>query len=258
MKEVKLMAECPNCDEKITLTTELDAKQLAPDLRCKELKPVESVFIYRVTTDEIKSFIIQKVSKMVPDAKIEVVPIYCEKKKRKETEVHHSYAALKIAFSEHIVEKKEDLGWYGKIGESGNVPRVKKSLFTEIIKKYQYDSKELDKWMKNYKILEELEDGLGMTEPFINDIRKYCVPQRVPTGQNEDWIFFSAAPERVFQDMFTDPETNKVAGKIHIHDVYPISKDVVEFEIYLHPEVIDYKDNPHVRQILQGELKVKK
>ena len=58
--------------------------------------------------------------------------------------------------------------------------------------------------------------------------------------------------------MLTNPATNTVDGRIEIHDVYQIDKDVVEYIIYLHPQEIEYKENAHVRQILLGKEKPKK
>ena len=39
---------------------------------------------------------------------MEVVPRYCERKRRRDSEPHRSYASLRIAFSDSVVEKNED------------------------------------------------------------------------------------------------------------------------------------------------------
>lgn len=256
MKEIKLNASCPNCNTDMVLTADIDQNQLAPEVRGK-LTPSENILVYHVSSEEIKQFIIQKAKKYVPDVKVEVVPRYCERKRRKSTDPRRSYASLRIAFSNEIVEKNTDQGWFGKIGENGSNVRVINSLFNNLIRKYQYNKKEIDGWLKSYKNLEELEETLGMTETYINDLKMYATPQRIKSG-NEDWIIFSAAAENVLMDMLTEVGTDKVPGKMIIHDVYPISKDIVEFVIYLHPENIKMKEDPHVRQILLGEEKAKK
>lgn len=259
MQESKFGAKCPLCNKDIVLTSTIpsDPLELAPVVRGK-LTPAGSIYVYKISSEEIKQFITKKAAKFVPDVKVEVVPRYCEKKRRRESDPHHSYASLRIAFSENVIEQKDDLGWYGKIGESTENVRVVESIFKGIIEKYQYNRKEIEGWMKSYKTLEELEDGLGMTEAYINDIRMYSTPRRVQTTNKESWIIFSAAAENVIQDMLTDASTNKVSGRILIQDIYPISKEVVEFIVHVNPAEMKLRENPHVRQILMGEEKPKK
>lgn len=256
MKEIKVNASCPSCNTSMNVSVDIDQSMLAPTVRGK-LTPAENIYVYRVTSEEIKQFIIQKAKKYVPDVKVEVVPRYCERKRRKSTDPRRSYASLRIAFSNEIIEKNSDQGWFGKIGENGSNVRVVNSLFNNLIRMYQYNKKEIDSWLKSYKNLEELEETLGMTEAYINDLRMYATPQRIKSN-NEDWIIFSAAAENVLTDMLTDVETGKVPGKMIIHDIFPISKDIVEFVIHLYPENRVMKEDPHVRQILLGEEKAKK
>lgn len=256
MKEITMNVSCPHCNKDMTVTADIDQNQLAPEVRGK-LTPAENILVYYVTSEEIKQFIIQKAKKYVPNVKVEVAPRYCERKKRKSTDPHRSYASLRIAFSNEIVEKNTDQGWFGKIGENGSNVRVINSLFNNLIRKYQYNKKEIESWLKSYKTLEELEENLGMTELYINDLKMFATPQRVKSG-NEDWIVFSAAAENVLKDMLTEIETDKIPGKMVINNVHQISKEIVEFEIHLHPENRKMKEDPRVRQILLGEEKAKK
>lgn len=254
-----LKLQCPNCAASIDAETEIpdDPKVMAPQIR-GGVEPVGSMYVYRISSDQLKQFIVDKTKLLVPSAKVEVVPRYCERKKRSKNEPHRSYASLRIAFSEDIVEKKDDLGWYGKIGESGNGARVVKSMFEEIIRKYQYDRKEVEAWLKDYKALEVLEECFGMTENYISDLLNYVTPRRIVTNTKENWIFFSAAAENVIRDFLTSVEDNMPIGKIRIQDVYPISKDNVEFLVFVSPNEIEYSENPNVRKILLGEEKAKK
>lgn len=248
---------CPNCQTELDLTTEIpdDPKFLAPKVR-GGAKPVGSMYVYRISSDQLKQFIVDKTKLFVPSAKVEVVPKYCERKRRHKNEPHRSYASLRIAFSEDIVEKKDDLGWYGKIGESEET-RVVSSMFDAIIRRYRYNRKEVENWLKDYKILETLEETFGMSEHYITDLLTYVNPRRIITTTKERWIFFSAAAENVITDYLTDVETDVPIGKIRIQDVYPISKDNVEFLVFVSPNEIEYNENPNVRKILLGEEKIK-
>lgn len=257
MSEIRLTTQCPHCATQYEIGADISPIDLAPTVRGK-IQPVANIQVYKLTSDEIKEFIIQKARKYCPDVKVEVVPRYCEKKKRSKFEPHRSYASLRIAFSENVIEKKNDFGWYGKIGESDDNIRFIPSMFHNIIKMYQYNPNDVNAWLKSYKTLEELEDSLGITEAFINDLRMYVKPQRIKSTDKSNWIIFAAAAENVIRDILTDVETNAVDGRIEIRDIYPISKDNVEFLIYVHPSQMDYKENPHVRQILLGEEKPKK
>lgn len=257
MKEIKVGTKCPKCNTDIVVGTEINDAMLAPVVRGK-VTPVETIQVYKISSEELKQFIIQKARKYVPDINVEVVPRYCEKKRRKESDPHRSYASLRIGFSNHAIEKNEDNGWFGKIGEGSDYVRVVNSLFNELVQRYKYDKKQIDAWLKSYKTLEELEEGLGMTEAYINDLRMYSIPKRVRTNTKEDWVIFSAAPENVLKDFLTEVSTNKLPGRMEIKDVYPISKDIVEWTIHMHPADTRLKEDPHVRQILLGEEKAKK
>lgn len=257
MAKVNLSVNCPDCNKDFMVQADLTSADLAPTVRSK-INPIGDILVYKITSEDIKQFIIQKSKKYVPDAKVEVVPRYCERKRRRDSEPHRSYASLRIAFSDSVVEKNEDAGWYGKIGENDGNVRIVPTLFKEIISRYQYNKKDIEGWMKNYKTLEDLEENLGMNEAYLNDLKMYATPQRILTTNNEPWIIFSAAAENVISDMLTDPTNNEPIGRIQIQDVYPISKDIVEFLIYIHPLEMKLKENPHVRQILLGEEKAKK
>lgn len=258
MKTLKLSGNCPNCGEEVTLAGSAPVSMIdfAPNVRSR-IRPVSSVLIYKITSEQIKQFLIDKAKKLEPDVKIEVVPRYCERKRRKQSEPHRSYASLRIAFSDNVTENNDDMGWYGKIGQSSTNIRFKETIFKEMINRYQFNRKEIDNWMKSYKTMEELEEGLGMNESYLNDLKMYAIPRRLETVDKESWIIFSAAADKVLKDMLTDDKTNKITGRMMIQDIYPISKDVVEFLIYMYPFEVETKDNPYVRQILLGDIKKK-
>ena len=256
-KSVDLAVTCPECNKEFEVEASLDPVQLAPDTRCK-IMPVGSVFVYKISNEQIKQFIVAKAKAMVPDVKVEVVPLYTERRRRKESDPHRSYASLRIAFSDAAVEKTGNDGWFGKIGETNSNIRIVGSLFKGIIERYQYNRKEIEKWLDSYKTLEQLEENLGMTEQYISKLRQFCTPQRVPTNNKEQWIIFSAAAENVIYDMLSDPSTNTPSGRIQIQDVVQVSKDVVEFIIYVHPSEMRLKEDPFVRKIMMGEEKLKK
>lgn len=258
MKERRLSVngKCPGCKREVKMGIDIEPLELAPDLR-GEMKPASSIYEYKITSEDMKRYLIRKARKYAPDVKLELIPRYCEKKRRRPNDPHRSYASLRIALSDHVVEKKEDLGWYGKIGESSSNVQIIENVTKKFIQRFQYHRQDIELWMKNYKSLEELEEALGMTEAYINDLKTYSTPHRILDINKESWIIFAGAPENVIKDMFIDPSTEQVAGKIQIKDVYPISEEVVEWTVHLYPSETQAKDNPHVRQILMGNQKFK-
>lgn len=256
-KDFNLQFLCPHCNTEVGVHAEIGSDDLVPDVRSK-LRPMGTIAVYKISSEDMKAFITAKARAMIPDVKVEVVPVYCERRRRqKDLEPHRSYASLRIAFSDNVLEKKEDDGWYGKIGETSDNLRFVSSLFHNIIQKYRYDRKTIDRWLDSYKSLEQLEDALGMTEKYINELKMFSTPRRIMTVNKEPWVIFAAAAENVIHDMLTEIETNRVIGRIQIQDVYPVSNDVVEFVVYVHPNELHLKENPHVRQILLGEEKAK-
>lgn len=256
MKEITVNAACKHCGKDLAVKADIDPIMLAPDVR-GQVSPIGSIFIYKITSEELKQFIIRKAMKYVPEIKCEIVPRYCEKKRKKETEPHHSYASFRIAFSDSCIDRKTDTSWYTQIGEADGNVRIVESLFKGIINKYSYDKKVISNWMKSYKLLEELEDSFGMTEAYLNDLKMYATPRLIQATNKENWVFFSAAPEKVISDYLTEVSTNTLPGRLEIKDVKSINKDMVEFVVYLYPGDIKLEENPHVRQILLGEEKAK-
>lgn len=257
MNTIQLTGNCPKCNAKVTFNAPGSNATSHPQVR-SNIQPIGDIMVYRISSEQIKQFIMDKARHYVPDVRMTIVPRYCEKKRKNNNDPHRSYASLRIAFSENIIEKKQDLGWYGNIGESANNVRIQEGIMNGLIKKYQYNTDEINSWLKNYKTLEELEESFGMTEAYIKDIQMYSTPQRIKADGKETWIICAAAAENVIADMLTDVSTGKVPGRIQIQDVYPISKDIVEFVIYVHPAQMKVRENPHVRQILLGEEKPKK
>lgn len=252
LQEATLQTVCPSCQEELTLGVPM--QDLHPRVRSL-VKPVGNILVYRISSDEIRQFIMRKAKFYKEEAKVEVIVKYCEKKN---SDPHRAYASLRIGFSDDVIEKRNNAGWYEKVGENNGNVRFIEDIFVGMIQKYQYDRKELDNILGNYKNLEKVENKLGMTEAFVEDIKMYTTPRRVPTSNNESWIIFSARAEKVIEDMLENPDTDKVAGKIEIHDVYPINKDVVEFIVYVHPAEMKSQENPYVRRIMMGDTKVKK
>lgn len=259
MQEVKLRATCPKCNSNLEVKTEFPSTplELAPDVRGAK-DPDGCIWKYRITSDDLKRFIVEKAKSFVPDVEVEVIPRYCEKKKRKDYEPHRSYASLRVAFSDKAIPVDGDFGWYGEIGENPDDCRVISTLFQGIIKRYAYNPKQIQEWLKSYKIMETLEDSLGMSETYINDLKMYVVPKRIRTTDDKSFIIFAAAAEHVLADYLTDITTNKLPGKMKIVDVYPISQGTVEWLVELDPTEYTVKENPYVRQLLMGDVKGKK
>lgn len=253
--DVNVNIECPHCRKDLVANVALDPIQLAPKVR-SGLKPVSSVMIYKITSADIKKFLVDKARKYVPDVKMEVVPRYCERKHQSKNEPHGSYASLRIAFSENVIQKNDDMGWYGKIGDTDHI-RIVHTLFEGFIRRYQYNKKDIDGWMSNYKSLEELEDTLGITEAYLSDLKAFATPRAIASNTGDTWVIFAAAPETVIQDMLTIEDSNVPSGRISIQDVSQISKDSVEFLVYVYPGDFT-KENTNVRRILLGEEKLKK
>lgn len=259
MSGVKMLeAQCPKCKQQMALKVAIQDEP--PKVRAK-IEPEEKIWSYKITSEDMKIFIQEKARMFVPGAKVEVAPRYCEKKpdKKNTYEPHRSYASLRIGMSHEVIEKTDDNGWYNNIGIDNSSVKVEKSILKELINKYSYDIKMINRWLSSYKTLEDLEESLGITEAYINDLKSFATPKRIkPSNGGNPWIIFSAAAENIITDMLTEAtKDGKVPGVIKIMDVVPISKDIVEFTVYLYPEKTTYSENPAVRKILMGSDKKK-
>jgi len=251
MPEIKVEAVCPNCGNQNEFLIDVNQKMMIPNVRSKK-KPFGFITCYRLTSDEISQFLIEKARSIVPNIRVTVVPRYTEKKRRHQNDnlPKTAYASLLIAFSEEAMEDKQDFGWYGKIGSTGASIRFKKSLFDIIIKKYQYNPKDVDDWLKDFRKLECLEESLGMTEEFIKSLKENCRPRLITGNDDKEWVTFAARPEAIIQDMLTSVDTGKVEGELKIMEVNPISKDLVEYLVYIMPKQTVKSQDPRVVELL--------
>ena len=270
----KVPSKCPVCGANAQFTVEVKPEvQYVPYTmetpnRIK-IKPTSSIMKYVITSDMLRAFIKDKCKNMPSkydekthepiewiNPKVEVVPKYTEKKKRK-GEQHKSYACFIIAFSEDVRKTGPDFGWYGKIGDNSNGIEFVKSVKSSIIDRYSYDRKSINLWLSSYKDMERLEEGLGITEDFLRILQEFSTPRITEPRKGESWITFAAAPEKVIADALADPKTNTVPGRIQITDITPIDKKNFKFTVLVHPIEDTYEESAIVKQILEGTKKIK-
>ena len=257
---IPFSVECPHCKKDFVSELEVDPNtvDMSPNIACPGLKPIGNICVYRISSDIIAKYLLDKTRKMVPNAKLEVVPRYIEKKRRRAHEPRRSYAALLIGMSDDVVEDAGDNSWVASIGRDTTNVRIIKEMFNAIVGRFRFDPKKVASWMKDYEVKEHLEEQFGITDDYIGELKKYSVPQRFTGGDKKGWIMFAAAPEKIIQDMLTDPDTGRVPGKLSIVDTIPVSSGVVEYVVYLNPKDLDLSEKDNVRKIMEGELKGKK
>lgn len=243
---------CPECGNHFyAKDIPVDMETIAPTVR-SGLIPSGCIMKYRITSANMTVYITELVRQFCPDAMVEVVPRYCETKSKKGA-VHGSYASLRIALSNHVIDSGSDTGWYGKIGETEDSRRVVKSVYNRVISRFKYDKQIVNKWM-SYENMDQLE-RLGITESYLDELKQFCDVRGIKASDGTMWMIFAADPARVITDMLTDPETEKVPGSIKIIDIRQLNKDtdMLEYTVYLYPEAESHYENPHVRQILTGK-----
>lgn len=253
--KVRIKSVCEKCQQDQLTEVDITPLQLAPVNRAN-ISPVTNVFVYRITSDAIKKYLIDKAQMYAPTVKMEVVPRFIQKKRRRPGEVNGGYASLRIAFSEQAILKNDQNGWFGKIGENSSNPRIIKSIFQNFIQLFKYDRDELKKIRENYKLVEELEETLGITEAYLDDLIMFAMPRAITTVDKNTWVMFSAAAEKIIPEMLTVAATGEDPGRVVIQDVTQISKDSVEYLVHVYPDKIVSED-PSVRRILLGEEKIK-
>lgn len=254
-KSATVKSNCPYCHKEITTKFTMPDGSTPPPTRCKNLSPTGHMWVYRISSDVIREYLTEKVRLIVPNAKLDLAPRYCERKKRAYGD-GHAYAAINIALSEDVIAGSRD--WFGSIGTDMGDVRLVPNMFEDFVARYRYDPKTIAAILKDYTQMEILENHFGITEDYLNEMKKFGTPQRVTTDDGKSWIFFSAAPEKIITNMMTDPQTKTIVGTCKIQDVYPLSKEVVEYLVYLNPTEMQLHEDHHVRQILMGEEKIKK
>ena len=252
MSTIRVQNTCPNCSTVFKADIPVNPKDvMRPNVRCG-LLPDSYAAIYRITTEHIGQFIAEKAQSLCPDVKTTLVARYCDNKRSV-----GGYAYLKIAFSEKVIQKGEDHGWYGYVGRTDENTKMIPSLFGQVVKKYQYDPKDVEGWLASYKTMENLEGKLGISEDDLKDIAKFCTPRVINGNDGSKWISVAAAPEKVIADMLTPiGENESKRGRIEIREVRQISEGVIEYQVFLYPEEITRVVDPRVKEILMyGKVK---
>lgn len=253
----RIRADCPHCKNEVAVKFNLPDEYAPPAVRCPNLMPSGNMFVYKISSELIKDYLTKKAQKLVAATKLELVPRYIEKKRRHKSDPIRSYAALNIGLSDDVILNNDGGSWFGTIGQDTSRVKIVDSMYESFIKKFRFDPKDVNSWLKDYKTMEELEEAFGINEPYLQELRKYSMPQRVLTTEKKSWVIFSAAPEKIIRDMLADPSTGRVQGKLRIVRTYAISKSVVEYVVHLDPTDLELQEDQHVRQILAGEEKLK-
>lgn len=213
------------------------------------IQPTGQIDVYKITSDQMKKFIAAKAAAMQPGTKVEMTVDYWEKKK---SFPHRSYAILKIAMSDDVIEKQYDDSWILKVVDNTSDIKFVKKIWDFIVRQYSYDRKELEEALDDYRKLDLLEESFGLTEEQIRQIIYYSTPRRMKTSSKDSWIVFAARPDAVIRNMLTDPSTNKIEGRMEIVSIVPITKDTVEYTVYVHVNETESAENPEVRKLLQS------
>lgn len=236
----RLAVDCIYCSQKM----EVDIPD-APVVR-SEIKPVGLINVYRISSEAIKQFLINKAKCYQPDVMIETHMRFISRKK-----TGKGYAAMRIAFSEHAIERKGDSGFFDRIQEEGTEVRFIDSIFKMMVRRYVYNKKAVEQYLNDYKLLEDLEEKFGIDEKFLNETRQFTVPRRIPVpGTNQSWVFFEARPEEIIRDMLEDPDYNVTEGKIVIENVIKVNDNLYEYIVHVHANELEQTTNPEVRRML--------
>lgn len=247
---IKFAGVCAKCGHKTMYAKEVTDRDIAPRVK-SGLMPDYAVLRYTVTTDQMAVYLTELIHEFVPDAKVQVAPFYCERKRHK-GDRHCSYASLKVALSgDKILKGYENGGWYGQIAEDAGSIQLVDSLFKFIVSKFNYDKRMISKWM-NYKTLDQLEESFGITEEYLYDLRKFADPVAVKTNDGQTWVIFAVDPAAVIRDMLKDAKTKESTGIIHITDIRQVNKDLLEYTVNLCPTQAEVYEDPNVRTILTG------
>lgn len=214
------------------------------------LKPSAIVKVYQITSEDIKDFIREKAKYYAPGVVVNTVLMFTKAKKNKK-----GYATARISFSDEAMSYSKTSNWYSDIGDSDRNLKFIPEIYVNMVKKYKYNLNDINALLHNYKKMGILEDMLGISEEFLNDIKMYITPKRFKFSNNTSCVIISAKVDKIIEDMLTNPKTNQVDGAIEIKEAY-INKDVIHFTVYLHPTEMKVESNPLVKEFLESSTKV--
>ena len=248
-----------------------------------DINMASSINVYRITSDDIRIFLNQKAKQYVPAARVEILVEYCERKK---SNPRRSYAALVVGLSSNMMERHGETDTLRRMIETESDHRLLDDIFTNLVKRYQYDRENLQKILESYKLLDEFQLSFGMNEEFIKQLIYWTTPRRQELDKTKEvWTLFGARPDAIIYDMLEElniyepiqmeeSKLNKMSkedreklptsahtmilprkGRMEIVQVTPITKGSVEFMIYLHSDDIQVNDNPDLRKLLDSMKK---
>ena len=65
-RELKINSTCPHCGKPIVTTFNVTDGAAAPDVRCSNLKPIGTKYVYRISSEQIADYLTEKVREIVP------------------------------------------------------------------------------------------------------------------------------------------------------------------------------------------------
>ena len=201
------------------------------------LTPVSNILYYKITSTQMEEFVKQKAEYYNSGTSVVFHVQYLEKKVSR-INCAQKAASVVLGFNENIIQKKteEDI-FRGMFITNENVKYVD-SIFVNMIKKYQYDKYHLENIINNYKLMENIENRLGINQSFLKRICTFATPRVVEDnngGVERRIILFAANPEKIIKDMLSDPETGEPIGAIEIRSIDRVSDNLYNWVVYVHP-----------------------
>ena len=251
--------DCPFCEARNEKTQMVVNIPNHPIVRT-QVKPTRLIHVYKITTEEITAFLLQKLKLIKPNAMLKT---HFQYSMNKQTNPPRSYSSLRIAFSEDVVktDSNADGSWFESLGDNESNLKFDRNFEIMMISRYKYNKEILKTYLSDYKQLEKLEKQYGITESLLKDIIMYSTPRRIHMPRSkESWIFFAAEPAEVIKDYLSDPITDKLNGRLSIENIEQLNeKGSYQYTVFVHEGEgeSEIKDNPEVREMLIGNNKKK-
>lgn len=198
-------------------------------------KPDGIIEEYRITTDDIRGFISTKCAHFKDGVSAILSTTLWDRSRKNSLNSNKKYVLTMLALSDLALEQgnSETPAFVKDIFLNNTSIKFIDKIWVPIIKKYSYDRKELMDIRKSDKMLDKLEDTLGITEDQLKELIKLSRPH-IQEINGDKWVILAIRPEAVIYDMLSSPQSQKIDGRMVISNIIPITKDRVEFVVHIY------------------------
>ena len=264
----ELTAECSGCESEVLIRVGLE--DVVSPVR-SGLSPKSAVLEYEIPLERIERYMTNKLNHVMREiGRPGSIPLALfarnsrDGEKKSKSKNAPSFTALFMAVPDDVLEDSTDTGKHAAMLRSIISPSIEKSIYLEIMRKYNFSEHNLRMLRKDYKNQDYLQRVFGITWEFIETIYTYAIPKyhNLNVPGDKKWMRMAINPIKVISEMLEPIEFKSmtkeelvVAAEAHRKSVnisrVTGSGNGITFHVNLYPAGSQHTIKPLVAELFK-------